>query len=789
MTSVGQSLHRESSAVPYPPRRTKRRVLWGLLVLSVVCAGVVIGRRAVSRSESGCAKAFRTDASGAAVIVCQREYEQTGDPDTGILLANALRQSDELVAADALARDLVTTKVRGDALQVRGRIALAETHTEDAIKLLQEARTAHRARKDHGGLASDSQVLAEIETDRERFAESLLLLEDCITEARVAGDSRTEALCHVTAARTLMGVGYFEAAKAELDRAASLVSDERALAGVWRWRGNLEQEVVRSPAHHAHLLEAVAALERSYDLAVHSKRTGYLGNIHMSLAYALAELGRADEAARHLEEAGVLDPKGTFAIQRAQLAARIAYHRKNYPLALAMNKEVYDRTTDPDEQIEICVIQARIALAMNDLSSAVEWAERGVERVEAVRAAQTVTELRPWVLATRREPLELLFTAHVRAARTSASAHITAAFAVFDQWQGRTMLDNLARLSQDASPGLSSRATRLQSLMRWLPVLSHAPLMTSDAGPALQVLNDIDLVALAVAEGEVWRMTSSHGHPVIDSLGPYEALDARFKQFITSPTDPALAAELGALIVPDAVAGKTDEPLYVVLDTPVAALPIAALRKGSTPLIALRPVIRAPRLPVRGACTPPGAGHGSLVLADAFGDLFDARRESATVGSLLGTTPLVGSNATSAALFGARPGSVVHLAVHGDVDDGGGILRLYDRVVSALEIAATRLGLSLVVMSACSSSRSSDPELAGSLSTAFLAAGSPIVVATLRPVFDSGAYEVMTRFYRARGVDDPVHALARVQGELARTANKDWPNFAVFSTQVCAAHP
>jgi hypothetical protein len=93
---------------------------------------------------------------------------------------------------------------------------------------------------------------------------------------------------------------------------------------------------------------------------------------------------------------------------------------------------------------------------------------------------------------------------------------------------------------------------------------------------------------------------------------------------------------------------------------------------------------------------------------------------------------------------------------------------------------------SLVVLSACDAavSADSDFELAGSLASGFLGAGSQHVVATLGQITDSGAPEISTRFYRA-GVADPARALAAVQAELAKTGNRDWPYFAVFGPDVC----
>jgi CHAT domain-containing protein len=222
--------------------------------------------------------------------------------------------------------------------------------------------------------------------------------------------------------------------------------------------------------------------------------------------------------------------------------------------------------------------------------------------------------------------------------------------------------------------------------------------------------------------------------------------------------------------------------LYVVLDAPLANLPVAALRRDGKPLIAARPVLRTPRLPARAsaACTTPRRTGSATVLADASGDLPGARGESEALAARLGTNAHLGAAATSAALFAARLAPVLHVAVHSDFDTGGGVLRLYDRSVSAVEISAARLGPPLVVLSASSTARSADPELAGSLPAAFLASGSSHVVATLRPVTDTGAHELTGRFYREGGLEDPVRTLAAIQAQLAESERTDWPHFAIF---------
>ena len=118
---------------------------------------------------------------------------------------------------------------------------------------------------------------------------------------------------------------------------------------------------------------------------------------------------------------------------------------------------------EDDERVDIAALRARIALARNDLEDAEQWARRGVEQVEKIRAAQSALELRPWVLSTRREPYELLFVALARAGRARD------AMLAFDQWQGRTLLDAMARPSPLAPP-VTTATRSLNIFMR--PILA-----------------------------------------------------------------------------------------------------------------------------------------------------------------------------------------------------------------------------------------------------------------------------------------------------------------------------
>jgi hypothetical protein len=598
--------------------------------------------------------------------------------------------------------------------------------------------------------------------------------------ARDAGDTQIEYYCRLAASKVLADVGEPAIAQRELERAAELARSDRDRVWLEYEQGNLDQEYVRAPQGIERAHRAIAAFERAAKLNVRAQVPGFQLTLELNLAQSLADAGRLDDAERHLALAAMLDPEDEGASFRTEIAADIASRRGDLARASQLNQQRYDAVHDDEARIRVAAQQARVALAGGDVPGAELWARRGIAAVERIRAEQTAPELRSHVLSTRRMPYELLFVALARAGR------VDDAVVALDRWQGRALLDALAEPSPRTSPGLLAAARRVSHLGTWLPVVSGTPLgVAAEPAQLLAALRTVDLLALVVAERDVWRVTASQGRLDIADLGPFAGLQDALDRFAAAPTEPALAGELGARLVLAAAVRATPAPLHVLLDGPLASLPVVALRRGGRPLIAIRPVVRVLRLPLI-ACTPSRPRARRTVIADARSDLSDARREAGELSSVLGFTAAVGDAATSAALFQAAGSDVLHLAVHAAIGAGGGVLELRDRGVSALEISAARLGPPLVMLSACGSASAAADELAGSLAAGFLAAGSNQVVATLRPVSDAGARRLTTRFYSAGGMTDPVRALARIQAELADTGDTDWPRFAVFGHDTCS---
>jgi tetratricopeptide (TPR) repeat protein len=746
----------------------------------VIALVTVLGLKFVlcTRSEVECLSAARDTSAGAVIAVCAREYERSRDPATGVALAKALCRAGDLAGAEAIARPLLLTPARADALYILGWVAKDQGRLYEARTALERAVDAHRAEHRISEVAADEQALAAALKNGGRFAEALRMLDRCIADARTSADRMIEGFCHLSAGQTLSAVGFFQAAHQELERAAPLLDADRDRAWLHFTRGNLHQDL-------GHDSQAVVEFQRALPIAERAQLVPLSLSIHMNLAYSLAETGRVEEAAHHLDVARSIDHQDQYSAQRLNLAGRIAYRRGDPGLALSLLAQADRATDEEDELIEIAVLAARIALGGGDLRSAENWARHGVDLAERIRQAQSALELRTWVLSSRRAPYELRFAALARAGRTED------ALVAFDHWHGRSVRDALSRLPDaDRSVNLEQAALETDALRALLPSLSPAPSISPDDMPSiLAAVRSSDLLAMVVADGEVWRLTSSSNRLHIASLGPLRAIRQAVDRFRAKPTDPAVAEELGALILPDEFFRDSTAALRVILDGPFATLPIAALRRHGRPLAAARPSVRIPHLSAVRCAPPLSHPRRAVVLADARGDLPAARLEASRTAARFGTSSLVGEAATSHALFAAGGADLLHIAVHAELASAGGVLVMRDRAVSALEISARRLGPPLVVLAACGSALANDDEGATSIAMAFLGDGATRVVATLRSVSDDGADEVTRRFYEAGGQNDPVKALAAVQESLADGSNSDWPSFVVYGQDTCPASP
>lgn len=258
-------------------------------------------------------------------------------------------------------------------------------------------------------------------------------------------------------------------------------------------------------------------------------------------------------------------------------------------------------------------------------------------------------------------------------------------------------------------------------------------------------------------------------------------------RFAAAPDDRALAAQLGHLLLPPEVELPAGSIVHIVPDGALVRLPFAALRRSGRWLVEDLAVVYAPGLSALAASpTREGAPGPPVVLADPRRDLPGAAVEGREVALRLGTQPRLGGAATRRALAAASGASVLHIAGHAGWGPGGPRLEMADGAVTPAEILAARVRPRLVVLASCASAAPSGRGLWGSPGTAFLAAGSGAVLATLGSVQDQHAFDLVRHFYREGGAADPAGGLARAQRALLAAGRppSSWASFVLLGADL-----
>lgn len=758
--------------------------------------------------QPGCKEAWKRGDDTLAVLICEKEYARTKDPRIGAILANAMRD-DQPLAARQVATELLETPARADALFVLGKI---EENLEEAIRLFTQAAELHTQGGQWREASIDLLALAKVHKERQEFVAALGVLDRGVHLATKAGAPELAESFHQGAVHVLREMGNVASAWKELELASA--RDPDSLNALWA-AADLRQDV---GAHHA----AAAQLERA--LAKEPSPSVAL-KLHLNLAFSLVEIDRLDEAATHLEIARNLDTKNRMRASRSLIEGLLAWKRGDLVGAdrhLAESVEA----SEPDEQndkAEHTMHRAEVALKRGDLPAAADHARRALSWLDEVRAKQQVPHYRSWITDRYRHVHELLFLALARAGRAEE------ALLALDRWQREGAIDGLTPSAPEpGAAGLQSAAKSARELARIRTELSTVALAEQrDLEELRHQLAGEDFVALVIVRelrgdpGELWRLASHHGAlslASIGSLGPTSELRRLIDRVSTDAMAPAHrrdAEQLADLLVPAAQRVASAAPLHLLLDSELTTLPVEALRIEGAPLIALRPVVRVLR-PAIGACAPPlPASPRVAILADARGDLPGARSEGRHLAARFGVAARFGAQATAEALD--EPVDLLHLAVHAQDEPPsptlglitgeaataqGGVLRMADDLVYAADIATRDRSPKLVVLASCLSAIAKSGN--HSLTTAYLASGADQVIATLRPIDDAGATEVVAELYRQGAERDPVHGLARAQASLARRAattrgalaraglsslavKEHWPSFAVYGKQTCRA--
>jgi CHAT domain-containing protein/tetratricopeptide (TPR) repeat protein len=357
------------------------------------------------------------------------------------------------------------------------------------------------------------------------------------------------------------------------------------------------------------------------------------------------------------------------------------------------------------------------------------------------------------------------------------SGDVSGAFEALQFAKGRRLLDALTLRMAGDQPGFvgASTVSEVSSLLN----LSDVPTVLVD----LAVEND-GLTAYVVKDGQ---LRAAHAAGKVDNLTAAERGDVFERQvrLLNLCRKDPLVLELVT-----AVASAVGErrPVLIVPDRGLQNLPLHVSPIGAQSWCDRDPISYVPTASVlRFRRKASSAPITALVAGDSRQDLPHAASECEEIASLLGTTALIGTKCTRAAIEGRLRGSefdVVHLAVHGrsDARRGGRASLLFaaggaTEWTDFAELTQFEWRARLVVLSGCGTGVSGPlqgHQLVGT-ATAPLEAGASAVLASLWPVGDEACKIFMVAFYRelARRVNNGSVDL-RLLLDNARNSLREW---------------
>lgn len=679
----------------------------------------------------------------------------------------------------ALAEHLLTTTVGADAAYLAGYIrAQRDPSPGTARGLLERALAGYQRAARHADASRAASVLSRVPRPEAPFDDELQMAQLAMTEAESSGDTHMLGRATGALAESYAEVGMERAARDAFLQAEGLtVAWPEDLAFLYFKHALflLDLGTKQDLETALRYLDAAAAQrDRTVAAGLNEAVAPLAFAIQLNRADAQSQLGQQDAAERELAIAwNELDTSDQAALARIRLVkGYVAARRQDLDTAEAMFAQANDGTLDSDYRWRIALELARLYQAAGRYADAERAYRAAIEIIEQLRSTASLVELRPWILARRTLPyvelLELLVTQH----------RGVEALAVAESLHARAWLD-VALARSTGSLATTAQALTAARIRQRFDTVS-APAL--DGSTLMALIGDREVLVLLAIGPSTWRADVAHGQVRFERLSRNEV--AALARFRDDPDD-QVAAELAGAALGMAGIGARRTPLYVIASGPLSDLPFSALRANGQYLVEVRPVARLPGLAAL-RCSTATWDHRMVLIGDSRGDLPGAATEVQRLAASSGGVAYVGPAATRSVLALAHGARLLHLAVHGTARDTGNAIVLADGNLSVSDVLYMDLDPEVVMLAGCATAASNDAESWDGFPSAFLAAGSRYVIATLRSVEDAAAAAVVGGYYRQPASVDPIERLAAAQRELMATLpTGQWASFAAWGAATC----
>jgi tetratricopeptide (TPR) repeat protein len=618
----------------------------------------------------------------------------------------------------------------------------------------------------HDFAARCARLLASLQWTQGRFHDAFINLGIALAEVRQAQDPILEGMVYGQLADLLAEVGDEAGQGRALDAVADRFRPVSAggYAQVRLRQGSLELKrghpnVARDCFEEALTLSADAGLgtigRAAYvNLAEVARSVGDFdaGQAALAAAAAIPALRSYEDTTLWFEQASQLGGLGRWREAQTILSGAL------------------DAGAIADWHWQLSTLQGESFEQLGEPEAARAAYEQAAAAIDSLRA----TALRPGLLAERRRPFEALFELHVQ------QGEPLAALAVMEQLLGATFLETMAAghlPAVDLDTAARDAVRRLHAIDSVARYQKSQPALSPPQ--VLERLGKREVLAFLTARNHLYRVHLSAGKIDIQQLESPKTVSDRRQHLDAHPEDLEAAEALGRALWPSRPLGSE---VLIVPDASFAALSFAGLRFNGRYLVEDHVLSYAPSLGLAATLLDRVPhGSGAIVLGDPSGDLPGAAAEAIATSQTLDAGLSLGPAATLKTLEAGCHASLLHLAAHSGIGVEGAWLQLADGKLTAAKVLADRCGPALVYLASCASAASARKDGAGTLASAFLAAGSRFVVATTGSIDDATAARFARIVFADGKWDQPKLRVARAQRALLKTAPRSaWEPFIVL---------
>lgn len=730
----------------------------------LVLAGLLLLAGCQPGDPFGCFESFDNGDYAEAAVACKTAYGETGDLRYGEKAIEANYQSgnleglkDWLTVYSGTRQEATIWSRTGQMLIARGMYAEADEAYSRSIQL-------QTTQGDLQGIASSLYARSYAAYYQSRYQDALELAAESFEKAVEVGDSDRELRALYLLFSVFEDLGYYDSAEEVLTMVKERIPPDSPTQRVYYL---VNESALRLRQDRMSL--ARNSLEESLQLAAGSQDHNTIRTIHINLAEANLSLGNIDVAEQHVNAALAQIDDG-HPVPTALLfnQALIYKARQQYPQAIASLQRALNNQDIPSFwKWQLFYEIGESAQAMNNVPLLINSNLQAISELEKWRGTLGMAELRAALLNQQRRPYESLFAHYAK------TNQVADALNIFERAKARAFLDAYIQ-ALDTVPkpdsvetGLAQVAARQDVLTGLLPAM-NASLLSSprQAEGLLPALGERRILAYFKTGDELWLLTTADGLRIRRLHNDINAVWQLADRFLNNIDDAQVASELGSILLPEDLLAGYSERLYIIPDTRLGQVPFAALKVAGRYLVQDHIISYVPSInslleiesdPVSGAT------DNAVVIGDPAHDLANAREEAKEIASILNVSPFLGEQATDQAFYQSRNARLLHLATHSGFKANGPWFNLSNAEITPTEILQGKVAPRIVALASCTSAGKDGQDVWGSLSTAFLAAGSDAVLASLWTIDDLTARQFMTKFYQGDALNDPARTLAEAQ--------------------------